>query len=106
MTEHVVGKDRGEVKLGEHSWRVKPMTRSAAKATSMIKTDVGDSPSFEQIDEQALALIGYIDKRLTGESSAGDVLESMWKGDDIGVDDLAAIAEFLAPSENGSGPPQ
>lgn len=82
------------------------MTRSAAKASSAIKTDIGTSPSFDEIDEQALALIGYIDKRLAGDTPAGDVLEQMWQQDDIGVDDLSSLAEFLAPSENGSGPPQ
>lgn len=106
MTEHVVGRDRGSVKIGETEWTVKPMTRSAARASKDIKTDVGDNPTFDEIDSQAKALIGYIDKRLDGSTEAGPLLEGMWESDSLGIDDLSELAEFLAPSENGSSPPR
>jgi hypothetical protein len=107
MSEHVVGKDRGVVKIGEHSWTVRPMTRSATRASAELAKmeDLGEKPDFEELDAQAVALITYLDKRLAGDTEAGGVLQTLWAEDGIGIDDLSSLAEFLSePDGNGANP--
>lgn len=109
MSKHVVGRDLGEVQIGEHTWTVRPYTRAAAKASSDIAVpDMEKARSFEDIDSDALVTINYIDKRLKGDTSAGEVLKAMWEADEIGLDDLTSLSVFLneaGQSKNGDGPP-
>jgi hypothetical protein len=105
MGDYVVGQDRGVVKIGQNSWTVRPMTRSATKASAALSKmdDLGDKPDFEELDAQAVALIEYLDKRLAGDSDAGGVLKTLWADDQIGIDDLSSLAEYLSADSNGNG---
>lgn len=89
-----------EIKLGARLYETVKMTRSVLKKIEALEGEAEKADESGDVDEQVAALAKVLDAQLLSANGStakpSTQIMKLWKGDDIGVDDIFRILEQIA----------